>query len=581
MLRLQRQQSSFIALALWAVTGASVSLAFFVPPQVALTRRSQSQLQLFAATMSDETSDLLVSKTIRKENYDIAKVDLDDHGEHNTSGREETLHKRNMSSSLSNFTLLELEHPKGKDDEMTLTEHDLTESSLIPKSSLVILAETEKLGADTGPADDGSTTMLQQLSEFDFHFVPKHKVVDWDGVKMYSDLIKEGLVYNNKLEEAKKTIMLFESPSCSTADSSFHNRDKFKFHDWPPPKSTKGKAILGPCRYALMNGSTYPVFLRDGSPPDGLMEHWAAAVPEVPLPHFCPKVTEEDTVYAYLPVEQIKLHVNNPDIHYHLAGKDAIHLMTQKTTKLLPDTHNVRPCVVKTTHSMGSKGIFIINNDEDEAEFEQFLVDSGNPTFVVTDFVDIDRNVACHFFMHPNGKDVTWFGSNENVRTEDGRFSADSYLIMNDQDQLKKMQLPFVEEVVQYCHSLGFWGFCGVDVLFDSKKRGHLVDINPRVTGSCPALMTLNLFKRKYGFQVGLFRRSGDINFYGSPAELLEQVNTYNTENEGKSRVVIYSMFEPKAGRTRMNIGVYGNDLEDCEKVLNGFAVPLRPSVEI
>jgi hypothetical protein len=310
------------------------------------------------------------------------------------------------------------------------------------------------------------------------------------------------------------------------------------------------------------------------------MEHWAAAVPGIPLPHFCSKVTEEDTVYAYLPVEQIKIHVNDPDIHYHLAGKDAIHLMTQKTTKLLPDTHTSRPCVVKTTHSMGSKGIFIINDDQDENDFLQFLVDAGNPTFVVTDFVDIDRNVACHFFMHPNGKDVTWFGSNENIRTEDGKFSSDSYLIMKDQDQLKKMQLPFVEEVVQYCHSLGFWGFCGVDVLFDSQKRGHLVDINPRVTGSCPALMTLNLFNKRYGFQVGLFRRGGDVNFYASPTELLEQVTAYNTEHEGKSRIVIHSMFEPKPGRTRMNIGVYGNDLEECKTVLNSFAKPDPVSVE-
>jgi len=45
-----------------------------------------------------------------------------------------------------------------------------------------------------------------------------------------------------------------------------------------------------------------------------------------------------------------------------------------------------------------------------------------------------------------------------------------------------------VEEVVQYCMSLGFWGFCGIDVLFDSEGRAYLVDINPDVTGSYPAL---------------------------------------------------------------------------------------------
>ena len=114
---------------------------------------------------------------------------------------------------------------------------------------------------------------------------------------------------------------------------------------------------------------------------------------------------------------------------------------------------------------MGSKGIFIIQNDDDEAEFEQFLRDSGNPTFVVTDFVDIHRNVAFHLFVHPDGESVTWFGSNENKRLPDGSFSSDSYLYMDEQDKLKRMQLPFVEEVVQYCKSLNFWGFLGIDVL--------------------------------------------------------------------------------------------------------------------
>jgi hypothetical protein len=223
---------------------------------------------------------------------------------------------------------------------------------------------------------------------------------------------------------------------------------------------------------------------------------------------------------------------------------------------------------------MGSKGIFIINDDQDDAEFEKFLEESGQPTFVITDFVDIDRNVACHFFIHPDGS-VTWIGSNENHREADGRFSSDSYLLMDHQEKLKEMQLPFVEEVVNYCHSLGFWGFCGVDVLFDSKGCGYLVDINPRVTGSCPALMTLKLLRQQYGFSVGLFRRSGDINYFGTPAELFESVQQYNVTNEGKSRIIVHSLFErKKQGVVRVNIGVYGNSLLECKQVLNTYAQP-------
>jgi hypothetical protein len=311
-----------------------------------------------------------------------------------------------------------------------------------------------------------------------------------------------------------------------------------------------------------------------------LLEHWKEVLPSVPSPHFVDTVHENDVVYAYLPVERIKNHVNDPDTHYHLAGKDAIHLMTQKTTRLLPDTRTLRPCVVKTTHSMGSKGIFIIRNDEDEKEFEDFLVTSGNPTFVVTDFVDIKRNIACHFFIHPSGE-ITWFGSNENLRLPNGQFSSDSYLIMADQEEMKHLQAPFVEEVVQYCKTLGFWGFCGIDVLFDSKDRGYLVDINPRVTGSCPALMALHILAKQYGFTHGLFRRSGDINYFGSPEKLFEDVSAYNTENEGKSRIVVHSYFLNEKGITRVNVGVYGKDIGECKTVLNRFAKPAPPNDEL
>mmetsp|Transcript_20116 Transcript_20116/g.29630 ORF Transcript_20116/g.29630 Transcript_20116/m.29630 type:complete len:243 (-) Transcript_20116:148-876(-) len=222
--------------------------------------------------------------------------------------------------------------------------------------------------------------------------------------------------------------------------------------------------------------------------------------------------------------------------------------MTQKTTTLLPDTRTKRPCVVKTTHSMGSKGIFIINDDEDEKEFENFLQESGNPNYVVVDFVDIARNVACHFFMHPNGT-VVWFGSNENHREADGKFSSDSYLLMEHQEKLKEMQQPFVEEVVRYCRGVGFWGFCGIDVLFDSSGAGYLVDINPRVTGSCPALMTLHQLKRKYDFQVGLFRRSGNTCYWGSAEQCLKEVAEYNATHEGESCIIIHSYLNRKQRR--------------------------------
>ena len=74
------------------------------------------------------------------------------------------------------------------------------------------------------------------------------------------------------------------------------------------------------------------------------MDHWKAAVPNFKPPSYVPKITDENTVYAYLPVEQIRNHVNDPDAHYHLAGKDAIHMMTQKVrTNFLTARHEPYP----------------------------------------------------------------------------------------------------------------------------------------------------------------------------------------------------------------------------------------------
>jgi len=441
----------------------------------------------------------------------------------------------------------------------------------------VLVAEPEKLKEQLNDS---------VLEEFELEDQGTFKCTNWSGKHYYSDYIKAGIEYKQKQDPEylpkKDVVMLFESPSSHFTDSAFHNASKYRFHDWPPPKYSRSKSVLGPNRYACMNGSSYPVFLRDGAPPAGLLEHWAEVLPDFVPPTFVDKIdTQENSVYAYLPVEQLQHHVNDPETHFHLAGKDAIHLMTQKTTQLLPDTRTKRPCVVKTTHSMGSKGIFIIADDEDEKEFEDFLLESGNPSYVVVDFVDIARNVACHFFMHPNGS-VVWFGSNENHREPDGKFSTDSYLLLEHQESLKEMQLPFVEEVVRYCRAMNFWGFCGIDVLFDSSGAGYLVDINPRVTGSCPALMTLQKLQTVYGFDVGMFRRAGDINYRGSSQKLLQEVSQYNQDHKGKSCVVIHSMYEsaakeendPDSVITQVNLGVYGKSLGECKLVLNHFAKP-------
>jgi hypothetical protein len=92
---------------------------------------------------------------------------------------------------------------------------------------------------------------------------------------------------------------------------------------------------------------------------------------------------------------------------------------------------------------MGSKEIFIMAGDQHKAK-------TGHPKFVMTNFVDMS-NIACHIIVHPDGS-IVWFGSNEDNRQADGKFSSDAYLIMNDQTKLKRVAIPLWKELVTYCH---------------------------------------------------------------------------------------------------------------------------------
>ena len=395
-----------------------------------------------------------------------------------------------------------------------------------------------------------------------------HRVKAWCGKKYYSDLVKESMQYlGNQIEE--HVVMVYESPSYETPDTSFVNAKQYFFHD-SPAGSPIPRTTLGPQRYAAMTGDAIPVYIKS-PPPAELLQHWKNAIPSYVEPKFVHTLDANNHVYAYLPLEQVEKHVNDPSVHYHLAGKDAIPLMTSKTTKLLPDTKQVRPCIAKVNHSMGSRGIFVIRDDEDEQEFMEFLQETGNPPYVVSEFVTIVRNIACHFFIHPNG-DIIWLGSSENVRLEDGSWSADSTMDNSQQETLQALQVPGARDVADYCLSLGFSGFCGIDVLIDSDGRGHVVDVNPRVTGTCPALMTFRGMQEKFGYDFGLFRRSTDHAYPGSVAQLVEEVEAHNATHAGKSRIVLFSIAEQSNEKTFLNIGVYGTSLEECETHLNHFS---------
>lgn len=405
----------------------------------------------------------------------------------------------------------------------------------------------------------------------------------WDGNKYYSDLVMDGLNWLSSGMSNKDVIMMLESPTSPLSlprsafafpKSAFSNKIKFPIHDYPF-SGLDGKTVMGPLRYACVTGNAFSTFLRNKPPPD-LLEHWATTIPNYSPPTFSHSIpSKSKTICAYVPLEQfVHQHMINPYVHYDLGSKDCIPRMTAKTTKLLPNMHSVRPCVVKVTHAMGSRGIFIIRDDADELDCVQCLQETGRPDYVITEFVKIRRSLAAHFFIHPTG-DITWFGTSENMLQADGSCSDDATIWgAEQQEKLQKLMTPYVRDVAQYCLSRGYFGACGIDVLMDRNGRGYVVDVNPRVTGTCPALMVftkLNTASPSNSFRHGTFRRSKHHAFPGSAAELLQDVKEFNESNR-KLRVVIFSLCQKSLTYTLLNIGVFGSTKEECDKVLNYFA---------
>jgi hypothetical protein len=401
------------------------------------------------------------------------------------------------------------------------------------------------------------------------------KITDWDGRNTFSDLIHEGLVdlLGKESADAQKVHMVYECPSTASSETSFRNSSKWKIHDYPPT-ARQYWSVMRPLRYTCFNGQTFPAFLQE-LPPNSIVNHWNKSIPGFVSPAIVHEIPIDAITNAYMPMEQHSNYVCDPDVHYRIAGKDAIPDMTLRTTRILKNTRDERPCVAKVTHAMGSLGIFIIRNDEDEAELHTFLRETGNPDYVVTECVDIDRNMACHFFIHPKTGNITWFGSSENLKLGNGGWSSDATFFLGEAESTKEMMRPYSQDVAEYLSRYGYWGFCGIDVLFDPNGIGYTVDVNPRVTGSMPALMVGRLLNDQdpERFVVGKFRKSTKWIFPGGMDELIAMADNYNETGEGK--IVVFSAFAKQEDQTQLNVAVYGSSSEHCDEIFKLVCVAM------
>lgn len=395
------------------------------------------------------------------------------------------------------------------------------------------------------------------------------KLTEWCGTKYFSALIEEGLDWLEG-KAARNVVMVYESPSSSSKETSFYNENQFRIHDFPSAPLDY-MTTLRPMRYAIVNGSNYPAYMLK-EPDKALLDHWYHTIPNHVRPTFIDNLPPGARVSVYMPLEKKVRHIVEPETQFALGGKDAIRFMTEKTTKQFPDMNTVRPCVAKVTHGFASKGIAVIRNDADAAKFGEFLEQAGNPSYVVTKHINIERSLSCHFFIHPSGE-IIWFGSSENLRLPSGKWSADSAIDMNQQHACRELMRPYVYDIASYCLESGYWGFAGFDVLFDPTGKGYVIDVNPRVTGTMPALMVARHMQDKYGFTFCKMRKSSKDVYKGSSTDLIRAVEEYNKQQEGKGRIVLFSVCkcEEDPAYTRVSIAIFGTSPPQCDSVLERF----------
>ena len=84
--------------------------------------------------------------------------------------------------------------------------------------------------------------------------------------------------------KGRPCILIFESPSTSSQDTSFYNGDKYLVHDYPSaPRQYWSR--MRPVRYSAVGGDVLPVFM-DEEPSKALLEHWSSAIPDFVRPTY-------------------------------------------------------------------------------------------------------------------------------------------------------------------------------------------------------------------------------------------------------------------------------------------------------
>jgi ATP-grasp domain len=228
-------------------------------------------------------------------------------------------------------------------------------------------------------------------------------------------------------------------------------------------------------------------------------------------------------VIPYLPSDGLAHlpHHTDPDDHYELLTKRALALSGLPTpnAQLIdfgrPETgwdsetlnnevaraistihHRVRPFVLKSNSSGGSRGTYLVRTLADQAAVEKDVrnllrselqnLSLGNAhlhpcSLILTGFL-LGKAVAINFYARNDGQgQFTSCCEQDFSKTGHWLGGAITY---STQHQLAALYAGIMQKTATFLHSRGYHGPVGIDVMTDEVGRHNVIDLNPRPTGS-------------------------------------------------------------------------------------------------
>jgi len=124
---------------------------------------------------------------------------------------------------------------------------------------------------------------------------------------------------------------------------------------------------------------------------------------------------------------------------------------------------------------------------------------------------------------------------------------------------------PTCRPVSDALHMNGYFGMVGVDVLIDREGRHYVIDINTRILGSTPLVLSAFALRETRGWDASMFLTKFKVKD-ATPEALIERA-----ENVTGGDVIIFSIVQREEEEMSCQIGVYSSSLEECKNVSDGF----------